>query len=426
MTGTSSPFAANELEVLCRTSEALLSITSEASAVALAELVVRRYRALKPSSRVEFFSFLLNEMGAVHEEVDRAIDGYQAAPSEDSLMRLFQAVEPRRQAVFRAINMAPGGTETVMTMRADLLNLLAEHPELTPVEVDLFHVLSSWFNRGFIVLERISWRSPGAVLEKLIAYEAVHEIRGWSDLHRRLAEDRRCFAFFHPAMPDEPLIFIEVALTDGLASSIQALLDEPIPQEPLDPETATFYSITNCQPGLRGIPFGNFLIKQVVRELATESTNNLTTFATLSPVPGLRAWLQKASFFDATERRTLQLLGDSTWQEDPGEAHALRPILERACATYLVDVKSGRQPADPVARFHLRNGARLERINWLADISDQGLHQSAGILVNYVYDEADIDSNHDAFVSEGVVVHYAAVHQLLQRAEPGNQKGKGT
>jgi malonyl-CoA decarboxylase len=430
MTGASSPFAANELEVLCRTSEALLSITSEASAVALADLVVRRYRALKPSSRLDFFDFLLNRLGAVRQQVDQAIDGYQKAPSEDSLMRLFQAVEPRRQALLRAINMAPGGTETVMTMRADVLTLLQEHPRLAPVEGDLFHVLSSWFNRGFIVLERISWRSPGAVLEKLIAYEAVHEIRGWTDLHRRLAEDRRCFAFFHPAMPDEPLIFIEVALTDGLASSIQAVLDEPIPQDDTEADTrrdtATFYSITNCQPGLRGIPFGNFLIKQVVRELAGEPASTLTTFSTLSPVPGLMRWLntaRRSSFFDATDRRVLQLLDDPSWHDDPDRAEALRPVLERACASYLVEVKRGREPADPVARFHLRNGARLERINWLADISEQGLHQSGGILVNYVYDEADIDSNHDALVSEGVVVHSAPVHDLLQR---GNQKGKGT
>jgi malonyl-CoA decarboxylase len=433
MTAKSSPFSANELEVLCRTSEALLSITSDASAVALAELVVRRYRALKPSSRNEFFFFLLNEMGASRSQVDQAIDEYQSEPSELSLLRLFQAVEPRRQALFRAINMAPGGTETVMTMRADVLALLAEHPELTPVEADLLHVLSSWFNRGFIVLERISWQSPGAVLEKLIAYEAVHEIRGWDDLRRRLAEDRRCFAFFHPAIPNEPLIFIEVALTHGLASSIQAVLDEPDPDDEGPTEdtadTATFYSITNCQPGLQGIPFGNFLIKQVVRELASglasELAGELTTFATLSPVPGLGPWLETArhtNVFDPAERRTLRLLDDPSWHEDPAQSAALEPILRRACAIYLVDVKRGWLPADPVARFHLRNGARLERINWLADISDQGLRQSVGILVNYLYDEADIDSNHDAFVSEGVVAHSAAVDQLLQRREPSRER----
>jgi malonyl-CoA decarboxylase len=330
-------------------------------------------------------------------------------------------VEPRRQALFRAINMAPGGTETVMTMRADVLALLAEHPELTPVEADLLHVLSSWFNRGFITLERISWQSPGAVLEKLIAYEAVHEIRGWDDLRRRLAEDRRCFAFFHPAIPIEPLIFIEVALTDGLASSIQAVLDEPIPEEESPTgDTATFYSITNCQPGLQGIPFGNFLIKQVVRELAGELPS-LTTFATLSPVPGLGRWLdtvRHTDVFNPAERRTLRLLDRPSWHEDPATSDALKPILRRACATYLVEVKRGRLPADPVARFHLRNGARLEHINWLADVSDQGLRQSAGILVNYLYDEADIDSNHDAFVSEGMVAHSAAVQQLLRRTEP--------
>jgi malonyl-CoA decarboxylase len=406
-------------EALGRTAEALLANTSETASIALAELAVRRYRDLKPAERTEFLTFLLRALGPSRAAVDRAIDDYRVEQSEVSLTRLFQAVEPARQALFRAINMAPGGTETVMSMRSDVLAILGEHPELAPVEADLFHVLSSWFNRGFIVLERIDWRSPGAVLERLIEYEAVHEIMGWDDLRRRLEADRRCFGFFHPAVADEPLIFIEVALTQGLASSIQQLL---VPRRPDDEEqsadTATFYSITNCQAGLRGIQLGNFLISQVARKLAAELPQ-LTTFATLSPVPGFARWLdgmRRADAFPAADREVLAALDDPTWPENPVSAQALEPILLRACAHYLVNVKHGMQPADPVARFHLRNGARFDRINWLGDTSFSGLRQSYGLMVNYVYDEAQIDQNHEAHLHTGVVVHGDAIRALLQPA----------
>jgi malonyl-CoA decarboxylase len=409
--------AETALDALYRTAEALLAHTSETASMALAELVVRRYRALKPAGQLEFLTFLLKALGATRPDVDLAIDLYRVERSEASLTRLFQAVEPRRQALFRAINTAPGGTWTVLSMRADILGLLDEHPELAPVEADLFHVLSSWFNRGFITLERINWGSPGAVLERLIDYEAVHEIRGWDDLRRRLEGDRRCFGFFHPAIAEEPLIFIEVALTDGLAASIQDLLDAPSPgEDEWSADTATFYSITNCQVGLRGIQLGNFLIKQVVHELAKELPQ-LRLFATLSPVPGFARWLRGARStdeFSPSDQSTLELLDDHFWYEKTQEAEALRPLLSRACAHYLVKVKQGTLPADSVARFHLRNGARLERINWLADTSVNGLRQSHGMLVNYVYDESQIASNHEAYVHDGTVVHSDEVSHLLR------------
>ena len=408
--------AETALDALYRTAEALLAHTSETASMALAELVVRRYRALKPSGRREFLTFLLRDLGASRPDVDLAIDLYRVERSEASLTRLFQAVEPRRQALFRAINTAPEGTWTVLTMRSDLLGLLDEHPELAPVEADLFHVLSSWFNRGFITLERINWGSPGAVLERLIDYEAVHEIRGWDDLRRRLEADRRCFGFFHPAIPDEPLIFIEVALTDGLAASIQDLLDAPSPPDgESSADTATFYSITNCQVGLRGIQLGNFLIKQVVHELAKELPQ-LRGFATLSPVPGFARWLRAARAngeFSAADQAILALLDDQFWYENTETTQVLRPVLSEACAHYLVSVKQGSLPADPVARFHLRNGARLERINWLGDTSVNGLRQSHGTLVNYVYDEGQIAGNHEAYVHNGTVVHSEEVSRLL-------------
>jgi malonyl-CoA decarboxylase len=385
--------------------------------MALAELVVRRYRALKPAGRLEFLTFLLKDLGAFRADVDLAVDLYRVERSEASLTRLFQAVEPRRQALFRAINTAPGGTGTVVTMRADALGLLAEHPELAPVEADLLHVLSSWFNRGFITLERINWGSPGAVLERLIEYEAVHEIRGWDDLRRRLEADRRCFGFFHPALPEEPLIFIEVALTEGLAANIHDLLDAPSPpaEGEWSADTATFYSITNCQVGLRGIQLGNFLIKQVVHELRKELAQ-LRLFATLSPVPGFARWLRTVRAtheFSGSDEATLRALDDQFWYENTEAAEALRPVLLRACAHYLVNVKQATLPADSVARFHLRNGARLERINWLGDTSVNGLRQSHGLLVNYVYDEQQIPANHEAYVHDGTVVHSHEVSRLL-------------
>lgn len=399
------------------TAEALLGHTSETASLALAESLVRRYWELKMDERREFMTYLLRNVGPSRAAVDLAIDHYRHDPSELALTQLFHAAEPRRQALFRAINGAPGGTWTVLRMRADILEFLTDSPELEPVEADLFHVLSSWFNRGFIVLQRINWHSPGAVLERLIAYEAVHEIRGWDDLRRRLEADRRCFGFFHPAIPTEPLIFIEVALTQGLAGNIQAVLDAPVPptdgQESVD--TATFYSITSCQAGLRGIQLGSFLIRQVVHELSAELPS-LRHFATLSPVPGFARWLARAGrneFLSAPKKAALRLLDDPFWHENADAREALEPILLQACAYYLVHEKRGAESLDSVARFHLRNGARLERINWLADVSPNGLRQSHGILVNYVYDDSQVAENHDSYVHEGRVAHSDDVGRLL-------------
>lgn len=406
-----------ELDAFCLTAEALLAHTSETASLALAESLVRRYSELKMSDRRDFMLFLLRNQGPSRTAVEQAIDRYESERSELALSHLFYAAEPRRQSLFRAINSAPGGTWTVLRMRADVLNLLTECPELQPVEADLFHVLSSWFNRGFIGLRRIDWHSPGAVLERLIEYEAVHEIRGWDDLRRRLEADRRCFGFFHPAIPDEPLIFIEVALTHGLAGSIQAVLDAPVPQiesEP-SPDTATFYSITSCQEGLRGIQLGNFLVKQVVHELSAELPS-LRLFSTLSPVPGFARWLDKTRGMDVLrpgERASLRLLDDPFWHESAEAREALEPVLLEACAYYLIKAKRGAESLDSVARFHLRNGARLERINWLGDVSANGLRQSHGILVNYVYDESEVSENHEAYVHEGRVAHSEDIARLL-------------
>jgi len=274
-------------------------------------------------------------------------------------------------------------------------------------------LFGSWFNRGFLRLERIDWRTPALILEKLIEYEAVHEIAGWKDLHRRLASDRRCFAFFHPALPEEPLIFIEVALTERISTTVAPLLDPDSPEvDPARADCAMFYSITNCQDGLRGISFGNLLIKQVVHELGREFPR-LKTFATLSPVPGFRAWLAGIARDYAVSVPDLARLDERDWFENAAVAERLRPPLMGLCAHYLTAVKKDDEPLDAVARFHLGNGARMEKLNWLADTSKPGMQRSAGIMVNYLYRLADVEKNHEAFVREHDV---AASHELKKLA----------
>ena len=302
-------------------------------------------------------------------------------------------------------------------MREALLDALPEHPELEPLDADFLYLLRAWFNRGFLDIRRIDWRTPAFVLEKIIEYEAVHQILDWEDLQRRLEADRRCFGFFHPSLPDEPLIFVEVALCKGLASSVQDLIFGEVNPD-VEADTAVFYSISNCQRGLVGISFGNFLIKQVVHELAVEMPG-LCTFATLSPIPGFRKWLTRVvaegRFADEGN------LGDLESRDWPADDVA--PRLLRLCARYLLHEKRGRQPLDPVARFHLRNGARLERLNWMADPSKSGLAQSGGMMVNYVYDEAEVVANHEAYVNEGRIAHAASVAALAD--DPTEERPPG-
>jgi malonyl-CoA decarboxylase len=316
------------------------------------------------------------------------------------------------------MNMATGGTSALVAMRKEIAGRLRDEPALKLLDGDLKHLFASWFNRGFLELRRIDWQSPAAVLEKLIAYEAVHEIHGWDDLRRRLAPDRRCFAFFHPALPDDPLIFVEVALVDGLAGAVQPLLvqdndNDAALARAARADTAIFYSISNCQDGLRGISFGNFLIKQVVEELKAELPH-VSRFSTLSPIPGFRLWLAKrsASTSDPEAALLTQLATDAGWLDLP-QSDSLKPLIMRLCATYLTHHASAQEPADPVARFHLGNGARLERINWGGNSAPRGIQESFGIMVNYLYDLETIESNHEAFVKEATVVRSAEVDALL-------------
>ncbi len=413
--------------------EALLSGQGEASGVVIAREILGKYRRLSTEERREFVRYLAHSMQPDQEQIARAATSYIAAPNEETLSVLQHAVESPRQEFFRRLNLAPGGTSEIVALRRDLLRDVKNDPAFARVDQDLQHLLSSWFNRGFLVLRRIDWQTPAAILEKIIAYEAVHQIVSWEDLRRRLdPTDRRLFAFFHPSMVDEPLIFVEVALMGETAGSIQTVLSERTKpgDTPHAPSTAIFYSISNCQEGLRGISFGNFLIKQVVEELARELPS-LKTFVTLSPAPQFARWLDRVLADDQhavlgqADRTALAALSDPRWTEAEPESAALKSALMSAAAHYLVRAKStdGR-PIDPVARFHLGNGARLERVNWLGDVSEKGLREAHGMMVNYAYDLAAIEANHEAFENEGIVATSKAVRALLKAPDKSKDKVK--
>jgi malonyl-CoA decarboxylase len=397
----------------------LLSERGEASGAQVARELHHVLRALNADDRHSFQRYLAKEFQPDKTVLHTAAERYLANATAEAAAALAQAADPPRQEVLRRMNMAPGGTGALIAMRSELAAHLHDEPELKLLDADLKHLLASWFNRGFLELRRIDWQSPAAVLEKLIAYEAVHEIKGWDDLRRRLAPDRRCFAFFHPALPGEPLIFVEVALVQGLATAMPPLLapetdEEAARTQAARADTAIFYSISNCQDGLRGISFGNFLIKQVVEELRAEFPQ-LKRFSTLSPVPGFRRWLMKrlAEGSDPGTALLPELQRDGWWH-DLTQSEKLRPAVMRLCALYLTGRLSPGSRVDPVARFHLRNGARLERINWLGNAAPRAIQESFGIMVNYLYDHDSIEANHEAFVRDGTIVHSPDVDALLE------------
>jgi malonyl-CoA decarboxylase len=406
-------------EALC---DRLLAQRGEALGIALASELVAAIQAMDEDQTGRFAHMLVARFGADPDRVEGAIERWRSRRDAESLRGLMAAAESPRQELFRRLNVAPGGTQAMVDLRARLLGRLPEEHELQAVEADLHHLFSSWFNRGFLRLEEINWHTSAAILERLIRYEAVHQIRGWDDLRLRLAADRRCFAFFHPALPDEPLIFVEVALTRGLAAAIGPLID-PLRAVASSSaaDTATFYSINNCQRGLRGISFGNFLIKQVVEGLSAD-VPWLKTFATLSPLPGLRQAVENPESPDGfTEARLRALIGEKgdelrrlTGAEDPLRALRLllaspspRPapvqtVLRRLALAYLLQVRRGKRVADPVGHFHLSNGARLERIDLDADASERG-RASYGIMVNYLYEPERLELNHERYVETGEV-----------------------
>ena len=414
--------AAVHSENLIELCEELLSGRGEASGVALARDILTRYAALTIGPRIAFFEALASRFGPDPARMQKAIAAWQQKPNDETAAEVHAASEPRRQELFRRLNLAPGGTAALVRMREQLMDALDHREDLAAVDDDFVHLFTSWFNRGFLVLRHIDWSTPAIVLEKIIRYEAVHAIRDWEDLRRRIdPPDRRCYAFFHPALVDDPLIFVEVALARDIPGAIAPILAtgrEIVESDKV--RTAVFYSISNCQRGLTGVSFGNFLIKQVVEEINREMPK-LATFVTLSPVVSFADWLKReraaesSMALGAGDKELFALLDDANWWRDAEKTAKLEEPLMRAAAFYFLRARSPRGlPVDAVARFHLGNGARLERINWLGDTSERAMAQGHGLMVNYQYDLGDIEKNHEAYAEGRTVVASGNVQRLLR------------
>ncbi len=383
------------IEVQCRD---LLSSRGEVSGMSLAKIILDRYANFDDEQKLALFILLANDMDVSCSDAAAALQTYKSAPTASNYGTLTKLMEPARLQLIRRLNQTQDATSQLVAMRHDLLRLLDQQPDLAKIDIDFKNLFTTWFNRGFLVLRPINWGSPAHILEKIISYESVHAIKSWDDLRRRLQpDDRRCFAFFHPAMPDEPLIFVEVALTRGTPDSIQTILSETHrSMSAADANTATFYSISNCQAGLAGISFGNSLIKTVVQHLSRELPQ-IKTFVTLSPIPGFVKWLNETNQFD-----------------ESSISQALLPLA----AHYLLEAKHRTgQPRDPVARFHLNNGAFVEAVHADADISANGLAQSCGVMVNYRYDLNKISNNHEAYANQQSVIASKAVKALAEQVQ---------
>jgi malonyl-CoA decarboxylase len=420
----------HELEGFMRHCRRLLSARGEANSATVAATALEAYRHLSDAAQLRFFEVLADQFGPDPKAVLETAQSYAAAPTAESLSQLMQAAEPPRQELLRRLNRATGGTAVIVQMRRRLLHSLSTHSKLAAVEADFLHLLSSWFNPGFLELQQVDWNSPARLLEKIIQHESVHAIDGWDDLRRRLQPDRRCYAYFHPQLPGEPLIFVEVALVPEMPEAIAPLIAKGSrPIEARHYKVAAFYSISNCQPGLRGVSLGNFLIKRVAERLQADFPS-IRSFCTLSPMPGFVHWLDTP---DADEierakpavrerfvsaRKHLQL--DSIRMQEritggwtPESASAVDREALLALASICLCFAAPGAAGDAVAKFHLGNGARLQRINWAADVSRNGLRQSCGLMVNYLYDLHKVEDYHQRFL-EGEVVHTPGVARLAR------------
>jgi malonyl-CoA decarboxylase len=407
-------FSNNEAASIDELLEKLMGTVGEVSGIVTARQVLDHYIDLNEAQKLEFFKNLEENFNADPAMVRRVYETYEKDPSSSNLNKLSDATRPKRNDLFKRLNQTPGATHDLVAMRTDLLKHLKDHPQLKSVDGDFVRLFSSWFGRGFLVLQTINWASSAAILERIIRYEAVHEIKDWNDLRSRIdPPNRRCFAYFHPALVDEPLIFVEVALTNEVPHSIDSILEDK-GGDVVDPsgyKTATFYSISNCQPGLKNISFGNFLIKQVVQELQAEFPS-IKTFVTLSPIPGLERWLGADSGDEAEELTNLkkELKSLSPVLESIGENDEL---IKRTVLNYLLSAKQGKYPVDPVARFHLGNGAKIHQVHTSADLSEKGISQSRGTMVNYLYDLRYIERNHEQYVMEGEIDYNDKLKSLL-------------
>ena len=395
------------IESLCRM---MMESDGEYSSLLLAERILNAFARLDYRQRLDFFSILLVDYDIDADDIKTAIKDYEQTPDATNLLRVTQAAEPGRQVLLRRINLAQRGTRHLVKMREHLLAATREKPELEKIDTDFHHLFNAWFNRGFLVMQPIDWTTPAHILEKIIAYEAVHEIASWGELRRRLEpSDRYCYGFFHPSMEDEPLVFVEVALTDQIPQGIGEILQRDTESyTPENPSCAIFYSISNCHSGLAGVSFGNFLIKQVATSLKLRFPQ-LKTFSTISPAPGFRRWLES----QMQDRDDIATLGTEFGAKADKDSRA---EMEKLAASYFLEKKNSHgKPLDPVARFHLKNGAILERINILGNPSDKGMEGSFGTMVNYVYDLSRVEDNHEAYVKNNQVISSGQVKKTLSR-----------
>lgn len=401
--------------------ENLMAKQGEATGLAQSIYILDAYEQLSKEEKLEFFQGLQDDFGPDKNKLNKAIEAWHEDQSEAKARALHFVAEPKSQDLIRRLNQASNSTMRLVNMRTDLLRLIRQNPALKSLDQDFSHLFRSWFSRGFLQLQRISWETPATILEKIIAYEAVHKIDSWDDLRLRVAApDRRLYGYFHPALGMEPLIFVEVALTSDTPNAINPILSDTREQlNPSEATTAVFYSISNCQNGLRGISFGNFLIKQVVESLRQEFSN-LKTFVTLSPTPSFRPWaLQQLDQQEASITEEERIFIQQLEQEKAnGTLHQFLQDdarMTKLLAKYLVNTRSPRGGAsDPVSRFHLGNGAQLENVHALADTSDNGIENSWGCMVNYQYRIRDIETNHEAYVNGDEVIVSSAVSALLK------------
>ena len=400
---SSFPAEKQNIEEQCNT---LLTTSGDISGTQTASAILKNYNSLDQDERIAFFKFLTDSLDIDCDEVIKWAVQYRGNPSTNNFKELVAAAEPRRQILLSRLNQAPDATINLIRMRSDLLKLTKQYEEFKRTDISFEHILSNWFNRGFLKLQPIDWNSPANILEKIIQYEAVHEIKDIEAVKRRTKPyDRRCYAFFHTVIPDEPLTFVQVAFTRGIPGSIQNILSEEreiLTSEQID--TAVFYSISDCQEGLKRVPFGNFLIKQVVDELARELPQ-LRTFVTLSPMPGFRSWLETNEALNSEIPEILMLIKPNMSNENLDQLGAKSKLLRSLAAKYILDAKRARDqfPMDPVTRFHLRNGASVYNVHALADISKKGITQSCGVMVNYLYKLDDVTANHEKFVAQKII-----------------------
>ena len=405
-------FSKSESESIDDLLEKLMGSVGEVSGIVTARQVLDRYATLNSDEQLAFFHHLEQNFNADENQIKSAYANYVSTPSSSTLSDLSQVAEPLRQELLRRLNQTPGATHDLVAMRSNLLGFLKQHPVLSAVDEDFQRLFTSWFGRGFLQLQTINWSTSAAILERIIRYEAVHAIKDWDDLRNRIdPPNRRCFAFFHPALIDEPLIFVEVALTHGIPNRIDAILDGTETELHVNHDTAVFYSISNCQPGLNNISFGNLLIKQVVQELQAEFPS-IKTFVTLSPVPGFNRWLESEDLENTAELDALKKdIAGLSFADAADETH--QENIRKLAFNYLVLSKSRDKPRDPVARFHLGNGATLHEVIAGADFSDNGMKLSLGTMVNYLYDLSSIESNHEQFALEGTVNFHHKLKPLL-------------